>query len=75
MNANDPQLKRKILIIASMIDAVLAGLILLIYFGLLPVDITAWGIPRNVIGLVGGAWFIVALGILVYELTKPDVTE
>jgi hypothetical protein len=75
MDPNNPQLKRKILIIASAIDAVLAGVILLIYFGFLPVDISSWGISRSVIGWVGGAWFLIAFGMLVYQLSKPDVME
>ncbi len=75
MNSNDPQLRRKVLIVTSAIDVFLAGVILLIYFGLLPIDISNWGISRNVIGLIGGVWFLVALGMLVCQLTKPDVTE
>ncbi len=75
MNSNDSQLRRKVLIIASAIDVFLAGVILLIYFGLLPIDISNWGISHNVIGLIGGVWFLVSLGMLVYQLTKPDVTE
>ncbi len=75
MNPNDPQIKRKVLIITSAIDMLLAGLILSIYFGFLPIDVASWGISRNVVGLIGGVWFLVALGMLVYQLTKPDVSE
>ena len=75
MNANDSQTRRKILIIVSAMDLILAGIVLLIYFGFLPVDISGWGIPRWVIGVIGGIWFLGALGVLVYQLTKPDVTE
>jgi len=72
---DDPQIKRKVLILASVIDAVLGGMVLLIYFGFLPVDISSWGIPRWVVGLVGGVWFAGALAVLVYQLTKTDVAE
>ncbi len=75
MNSNNPQLRRKVLIITSVVDVFLAGIILLIYFGFLPIDVASWGISRNVIGLIGSVWFLVALGMLVYQLTKPDVTE
>jgi hypothetical protein len=75
MNTNDPQTRRKILILVSAIDSVLAGIVLLIYFGFLPIDISGWGIPRWIIGLIGGVWFLGALGVLVYQLTKPDVVE
>jgi hypothetical protein len=71
----DDQTRRKVLILVSAFDLVISGIVLLIYFGLLPIDISAWGIPRWVVGLVGGIWFLVALGILAYQLTKPDVTD
>ena len=73
MNLNDPQTKRKLLILVSAIDTILSGIVLLIYFGFLPVDISGWDIPRWVIGLIGGIWFVGALAVLVYQLTKPDV--
>ena len=62
--------KRTVFIFASAIDAILSGVVLLIYFGLLPVDISGWGIPRWVVGLVGGVWFAGSLAVLVYQLTK-----
>jgi hypothetical protein len=49
--------------------------VLLIYFGILPVDISGLGIPRGVIGVIGGIWFFGALGILAYQLTKTDISE
>jgi hypothetical protein len=71
MNSNT----RKILILVSAMDVFISGIVLLIYFGFLPIDISGWGIPRWVIGLVGGVWFIGALGVFVYFLTKTDMTE
>jgi len=67
--------KRLLLIIVSAIDAALSGIVLLIYFGFLPVDISSWGVPRWVIGLVGGLWFVSALIVLVYQLTKTETIE
>ena len=67
--------KRTVLIIVSAVDAVLSGIVLLIYFGFLPIDISNWGIPRWVIGLVGGIWFASAIAILAYQLTRTDVSE
>lgn len=72
----NPQLnKRMLLIIVSAVDVVLSGIVLLIYFGLLPIDISSWGVPRWVIGVVGGVWFVSALAILVYQLTKTETSE
>ena len=67
--------KRLLLIVVSFVDTVLSGIVLLIYFGFLPVDISNWGVPRWVIGLVGGLWFVSALIVLVYQLTKSDISE
>ncbi len=66
------QNKRTILIIASGFDLILSAIVLLIYFGLFPVDISGWGIPRWVIGLIGGVWFAGSLAVLVYQLTKTE---
>jgi hypothetical protein len=72
---NSQSSKRTILIIASAVDALLGGIVLLIYFGFLPIDISSWGIPRWVIGLVGGVWFLSAIAILAYQLTKTDASD
>ena len=75
MNMNSQPNKRLLLIIVSGVDAALSGIVLLIYFGFLPVDISSWGVPRWVIGLVGGLWFVSALIVLVYQLTKTESIE
>ena len=67
--------KRMLLIIVGLVDAVISGAILLIYFGLLPIDISEWGIPRWVIGVIGGVWFLGALGFVAYQLTRTDISE
>jgi hypothetical protein len=72
MNPNDPHAKRKIIILVSALDMVLAGTILLIYFGLLPIDLSSWNIPRWLIGVIGGVWFLGAFAVLLYQLTKTD---
>jgi len=75
MDTKNPESRRRILIIVSAIDAAVAGIVLLIYFGFLPIDISSLGIPRGVIGVIGGIWFFGALGVLAYQLTKTDVSE
>ena len=71
---NSQMNKRTLLIIVSAVDAALSGIVLLIYFGFLPIDISSWGIPRWVIGAVGGVWFLSAIAVLVYQVTKTDVS-
>ena len=75
MDTKNPESRRRILILVSAIDAVLSGIVLLMYFGFLPIDISSLGIPRGVIGVIGGIWFLGALGVLAYQLTKTDVSE
>lgn len=72
---NSQQNKRMLLIIVGLVDAIISGAILLIYFGLLPIDISEWGIPRWVIGIVGGLWFLGAVGLVFYQLTRTDISE
>ncbi len=67
--------KRMLLIIVSAVDMVLSGIALLIYFGFLPIDISSLSVLRWVVGLVGGLWFVSALIVLVYQLTKTDISE
>ena len=67
--------KRMLLIIVSAVDMALSGIVLLIYFGFLPIDLSGLSVPRWVVGLVGGLWIVSARGVLVYQLTKTDVSE
>jgi hypothetical protein len=75
MNMSPQSNKRMILIIVSAIDALLSGIVLLVYFGFFPIDISSWGIPRWVIGLGGGIWFLSAIAVLMYQLTRTDISE
>ena len=67
--------KRILLIIVSAVDVFLSGIVLLIYFGFLPVDISSLNVPHWVVGLIGGLWFVSALIVLVYQVTKTETIE
>ena len=75
MNPNNPLNKRQLIILVSAIDAALSGIVLLIYFGFLPIDISSLGIPRTAIGVIAGIWFASSLAVLMYQLTKTDMSE
>jgi hypothetical protein len=75
MSARNPQPSRKVLTGASVIDVVLSGSLLLIYFGVLSVGISGWNISRQVLGSTAAIWFVGALAILVYPLIKTDTAE
>jgi len=53
-------------------DLILSAIVLLIYFGLFPVDISGLGVPRGIVGLVGGMWFAGSLAVLIYQLARTD---
>lgn len=72
---NPQQNKRTVFLIVGLTDAILGGVTLLLYFGLLPVDISSWDIPRWVIGVIGAAWFLSGFGVLLYQLTRTDMPE
>jgi hypothetical protein len=75
MNPNTPQNRRQLIIIISAVEVVLSAAILLILFGFFPIDISGLGIPRSTVGIVAGLWFLSSLGILIYTLTRTDVSE
>ena len=72
---NSQSNKRMLLIIVSAVDVLISGVVLLIYFGFLSVDLSGLGVSRGVIGVVGGLWFVSALIVLVYQLTKTENIE
>jgi hypothetical protein len=75
MDPNSSNTRRKILILVSAIDAAISGIVLLMYFGFIPVNLSGLGVPRQVIGWIAGIWFLIALAILVYQLTRTDILE
>ncbi len=67
--------RRKLIILVSAMDAVISGVILLIYFGFLPIDLSKLGIQHWAVGLFAGIWFLTSLGVLAYQLTRTDISE
>lgn len=61
--------KRIIFIISSAIDSMIGAVALLIYFNILPIDL---GIPRFIIGIIGGILFFSGIAVVTYLLTRTD---
>ncbi len=61
--------KRTVFMISGAMDALLGGVALLIYFGVIPVDI---GIPRIIIGIIGGILFFSGVAVMAYFFTKTE---
>ena len=67
--------KRLILLLVGLIDSLLGGAVLLLYFEILPFDLSSLGIPRWVVGLIGGLWFLTGFVVLLFQLTKSQSDE
>jgi integral membrane sensor domain MASE1 len=67
--------KRLVFMLSGGMDSLLGALALLIYFGILPVDISSWGVPRWALGLIGGVLFFSGIAIFTYFSTKTDHHE
>jgi len=66
---------RLVFMLASAVDILLGAIALLIYFGILPVEISNWGIPGWIFGVVGGVLFFSGIGVFAYFSTKSDAHE
>lgn len=64
--------KRFIFMLAGAMDALIGGAALLIYFGILPIDLAGWDIPRWVVGSIGALLFFPGMAIFTYQLTRGD---
>ena len=69
------QAGRIVLMISSAIDSLLGAIVLLLYFGILPFDISGWEIPRWIIGAVGAVLFFSGIAIFTYISTRTDASE
>jgi integral membrane sensor domain MASE1 len=69
------QQSRLVFMLSGAFDSLLGAAALLVYFGILPVDISGWGIPRWGIGLAGGVLFFTGIAVFTYFLTKTDTVE
>ena len=66
---DNQNIKRTVFMISGVMDALLGAIALLIYFGVIPVDL---GFPRLVIGIIGGILFFSGVAVFTYFLKKTD---
>lgn len=64
--------KRILFILSGVIDALIGAALLLIAFGLLPVDIADYGLPPWLVILVGGFMFIMGAWVAAYNYSRLD---
>lgn len=61
--------KRTIFMISGAMDALLGGIALLIYFGVIPIELD---IPRWILAVIGGILFFSGVAVFSYFFTKTD---
>jgi hypothetical protein len=64
--------KRIAFIITGVTDAFIGGILLLIGFGFLPVDVTDYGVQAWHVNLLGGAMFILGAVTAAYNFSRLD---
>ena len=58
--------------ISGATDALIGGILLLIGFGLLPVDVTEYGVQNWHVNLLGGVMFLLGAGVFAYNFSRID---
>ena len=69
-NPSPQRNKRLTFLVMGLIDAILGGTLLLVWFGIPPIDLSGLGIPRWIVGVVGAVWFFPGLAIFAYQFTR-----
>jgi hypothetical protein len=64
--------KRIVFMLSGATDALIGAVILLIGFGLLPVDIADYGLPAWLVILVGAIMFIIGAWMAAYNYSRLD---
>jgi hypothetical protein len=70
MNSSPNRTKRLALVISGATDALLGGILLLLGFDFLPMDVTDYGFQNWHVILLGGILFITGMIFVVYNLSR-----
>jgi membrane-bound ClpP family serine protease len=62
--------KRLAFMISGITDAVIGAILLLIGFGLLPVELTKYGLENWHVNLLGAIMFIIGVGTFAYNFSR-----
>jgi hypothetical protein len=70
---NPPNRTRRIaFILSGGIDALIGGILLLIGFGFLPVDVTQYGVQNWHLNLLGAIMLLLGAGTFAYNISRLD---
>lgn len=72
MNNSPNRTRRLVLILSGLTDALIGAIILLIGFDLLPLDISAYGVPPWLALVVGGFMFIMGAWVTAYNYSRLE---
>ena len=72
MNLPPHRARRIAFMLSGAIDALIGGILLLIGFGLLPVDVTRYGTQAWHVNLLGGIMFLLGAGTFAYNFSRFD---
>jgi len=71
-NQSPEQRIRLIFMSVGAINALLGAAIMLVYFGLLPINISYLGIPNWIIGILGITWFLSGVGVVAFAAMRVN---
>jgi hypothetical protein len=72
---NAQRTRRLVLALSGLLDMLLGASLVAAWAGVLPVDLSAFGLPRWVVGVVGGLFFLSGTAVAAWQLTKPTPPE
>jgi ABC-type branched-subunit amino acid transport system permease subunit len=73
MNNLPPNKARRIaFMLSGAIDALIGAVLLLIGFGLIPLDVTQYGVQNWHVNLLGGAMFLLGAVTFAYNLSRLE---
>lgn len=58
--------------LSGAIDALIGGILLLIGLGVLPLDVTQYGVQNWHVNVLGAAMFLLGAGTFAYNLSRLD---
>jgi len=64
--------RRIVFMLSGAIDALIGGILLLIGFGVLPLDVTQYGVENGHVNLLGTVMFLLGAGTFAYNFSRLD---
>ena len=71
-NHQTPEQKLHLIMSVGAVNAVVGAAIMLIYFGLLPINIPDFNIPNWVFGILGVTWFLSGVGVVAFAVMHAN---